>query len=50
MLIADIIADCVRDEDEVWRYRSHVLRPLFVGWDIPHSISIDPEFLSRSKT
>ena len=50
MLIADIIADCVRGEDEVWRYRSHVLRPLFVGRDIPHSTSIDPEFLSRSKT
>ena len=50
MLIADIIADCVRGGDEVWRYRSHELRPLFVGRDIPHSISIDPEFLSRSKT
>jgi len=50
MLIADIIADCVRGEDEVWRYRSHILRPLFVGRDIPHSISIDPQFLSRSKT
>jgi hypothetical protein len=50
MLIADIIADCVRGDDEVWRYRSHVLRPLFVGRDIPHSISIDPEFLSRSET
>jgi len=50
MLIADIIADCVRGEDEVWRYRSHILRPLFVGRDIPHSISIDPQFLSRSRT
>lgn len=49
MLIADIIADCERGEDQVWRYRSHVLRPLFVGRDIPQSISIDPEFLSRSE-
>jgi hypothetical protein len=50
MLVADITADCVRGEDGVWRYRSHVLRPLFIGRDLPHSISIDPQFLSRSKT
>lgn len=50
MLVADITADCVRDEDNVWRYQSHVLRPLFIGRDLPHSISIDPQFLSRSKT
>jgi SnoaL-like domain len=48
MLIADITADCVRGEDRQWRYQSHVLRPLFVGRDIPHSISIDPQFLSRA--
>ena len=50
MLIADIVADCVRGEDGLWRYQSHVLRPLFVGRDIPQSISVDPQFLSRSKT
>ena len=50
MLIADIVADCVRGADNRWRYQSHVLRPLFVGRDIPHSISIDPAFLSRSRT
>src|SRR6201997_3264234 len=50
MLIADIGADCVRGEDKVWRFQSHVLRPLFVGRDIPHSLSIDPRFLSRFKT
>lgn len=47
MLVADITADCVRGEDNVWRYQSHVLRPLFVGRDIPHSIAIDPQFLSK---
>ena len=48
-LIADISAECVRGEDKVWRYQSHILRPLFVGRDIPPSISIDPQFLSRVK-
>jgi SnoaL-like domain len=49
MLVADIVADCVQSEGETWRYRSHVLRPLFIGRDLPHSISVDPQFLSRSK-
>jgi hypothetical protein len=48
MLIADIAADCVRGEDDVWRYQSHVLQPLFIGKDIPQSISIDPQFLSKA--
>ena len=48
MLIADIEADCVRGEDKVWRYQSHVLRPVFVGRDIPYSISIDPQFLAKT--
>jgi len=48
MLVADIEAECVRGEDQRWRYQSHLLRPLFVGRDIPHSISIDPQFLSRA--
>lgn len=49
MLIADITADCVLGEDNLRRYQSHVLRPLFVGRDIPQSISIDPQFLTRSR-
>ena len=48
MLVADIAADCVRGEDQRWLYQSHVLRPIFLGSDIPHSISIDPQFLSRA--
>jgi hypothetical protein len=45
-LIADVIADCVRDPEGAWRYRSHVLTPTFVGSDIPLSISIDTQILS----
>jgi hypothetical protein len=48
MLVADVTAECLRSDDGQWRYRSHTLRPIFVGRDIPHSISIDPKFLSRS--
>jgi hypothetical protein len=37
----------VRGEDSQWLFRSHVLQPIFVGRDIPHSISIDPKFLAK---
>jgi hypothetical protein len=45
-LIADIKADCVRGEDGVWRYQSHYVLPLFVGSDIPLSLSIDTQILA----
>jgi len=48
MLVADVRADCVRGEDKRWRYEAHRLHPIFVGRDIPHSISIDPKFLSKA--
>ena len=41
MLVADIAADCVLGTDERWRFRSHVLSPLFVGHAIPISISVN---------
>jgi hypothetical protein len=40
-LVADIAADCVRGGDERWRYRSHVLSPLFIGNAMPISLSVD---------
>jgi hypothetical protein len=48
MLVADLAADCTLGEDKVWRYQSHVLQPIFVGTDIPLSISIDTEILAES--
>jgi hypothetical protein len=45
-LVADITGDCVRGEDGKWRYRSHVVRPVFVGSDIPLSLSIDTQILA----
>jgi hypothetical protein len=45
MLVADIAADCMLGGDERWRYRSHVLSPLFIGNAIPISVSVDTERL-----
>jgi hypothetical protein len=47
MLIADLSGDCVLGEDDIWRYQSHVLHPIFVGSDIPLSISIDTQILAE---
>jgi hypothetical protein len=44
-MIADFEAQCVLGDDRVWRFQSHVLRPIFVGSDLPASISIDPQRL-----
>jgi hypothetical protein len=46
-LIADVTADCELAEDGTWRYRSHVVRPIFVGSDIPLSLSIDTDILAE---
>jgi hypothetical protein len=44
-MISDFEAQCVLADDQLWRFRSHVLRPIFVGSDLPASISIDPQRL-----
>jgi SnoaL-like domain len=44
-MIADFEALCVADDDQRWRFRSHLLRPIFVSSDLPASISIDPQRL-----
>lgn len=49
MLIADIEAECVRGDDARWLYRSHILHPLFVGSDIPYSLSVNPDALNRAR-
>jgi SnoaL-like domain len=47
-LISDLTCDCVR-EDETWRFKSHVLDPLFVGDDVPLSLSVDTQHLATIK-
>ena len=44
-MVADFEAQCVLGDDRLWRFQSHVLRPIFVGSDLPASISIDPQRL-----
>jgi hypothetical protein len=44
-MIADFEAHCVIEDGEVWRLRSHLLRPIFVGSDLPASVTIDPQRL-----
>ena len=44
-MIADFEAQCVLGDDGAWRFQSHILRPIFVGSDLPASISIDPQRL-----
>jgi hypothetical protein len=48
-LIADVIGECVRGEDGTWRFRSHAVRPVFLGSDRPLSLSIDGQFLSKRR-
>jgi hypothetical protein len=48
-LIADVIGECVRGEDGTWRFRSHVVRPVFLGIDRPLSLSVDGQFLSKRR-
>jgi hypothetical protein len=48
-LLADVMAECVIGDDRVWRYASHVIEPVFVGSDVPLSLSIDPNHLAASK-
>src|ERR1700736_2145387 len=44
-MIADFEAQCVLGDDRQWRFQSHVLRPIFVGSDVPISLTIDPQHL-----
>jgi hypothetical protein len=44
-MISDFEAQCVLDNDRRWHFQLHVLRPIFVGSDLPASIAIDPQRL-----
>jgi hypothetical protein len=45
-LVSDFTSDCVLGPDDTWRYRSHIVRPVFKGTDTPFSLSIDPAFVA----
>ena len=41
VLIADLLNVCVLDEDGAWRFKSHRLRPVFMGAEVPLSMAVD---------
>jgi SnoaL-like domain len=44
-MIADFEARCGLADEGVWRFESHLIRPIFISSDLPASISIDPQRL-----
>ena len=40
-MIADFEAQCALGDDRLWRFQSHVLRPIFVASDLRALVSID---------
>jgi hypothetical protein len=49
-MVADLTNECVLNEDNVWRFKSHTLRPVFMSDMSPPSMQIDPNFLRNKHT
>jgi hypothetical protein len=47
VMVADLINECVFGKDNAWRFKSHTLRPVFMGNDTPPSMAINPHFLEQ---
>jgi SnoaL-like domain len=47
IMVADLINECELNKDNVWRFKSHTLRPVFISNETPPSMQIDPSFLKR---
>lgn len=45
MMVADLTNECVLSDDDVWRFKSHTLQPVFMSAAPPPSMEIDPLFL-----
>jgi hypothetical protein len=41
VMVADLLNVCVLDEDAAWRFKSHRLRPVFMGAEVPLSMAVD---------
>jgi SnoaL-like domain len=48
MMVADLINECVLNKDNLWRFKSHTLRPVFMSNSTPSSMAIDPHFLKHT--
>jgi hypothetical protein len=47
MMVADLTNESVLNEDNVWRLKSHTLRPVFMSDATPPSMAIDLNFLKH---
>lgn len=41
ILVADLVNACALEDDDEWRFKSHLLRPVFMGDDVPLSLAVD---------
>jgi hypothetical protein len=41
VMIADLLNICLRDDEDAWRFKSHRLRPVFMGAEVPLSLAVD---------
>src|SRR6202011_3634689 len=41
VMVADLLNICVRDDEGAWRFKSHRLRPVFMGAEVPLSLAVD---------
>jgi len=48
-LVADLTCDCVCCDDDIWRFAVHTLDPLFIGDDVPLSLSVNTKHLAAIK-
>jgi hypothetical protein len=48
MMVADLINECVLNKDNIWLFKSHTLRPVFMGNETPPSMLIDTHFLKHT--
>jgi SnoaL-like protein len=49
-MVADLMNECVLNKDNVWRFKSHTLRPVFMSNESPPEMQIDPNFLKYKHT
>src|ERR1700756_3319467 len=47
VMVAGLINECVLSKDDVWRFKSHTLRPVFMSDATPASMEIDPNFIKH---
>jgi hypothetical protein len=46
-MVADLINECVLNKDNVWQFKSHTIRPVFMSNETPQSMQIHPDFLKH---